>query len=212
MTENKKNAVFGGVVMAVVAIALVLIIVFAVTGKSNGSENTEPVSESVSVSETQQTVSQQETQSAQTAQSAADNSSGSDKTVIKPSGGDSQSAEINAENERYENLVNEINEKYDMKVANERKTKELLEDLSAKEIADYKAQINDLNARIDSMPQGSERDELCAERDSLQAKIDSTDTDFSDFDSNIEKHENDRRKELASAKAEHEKKLAEISG
>lgn len=70
MTENKKSAVFGGIVMAVVAIILVLIIVFAVSGKSDGSENAEPESESFSASETQQTVTQQETRPAQTTESS----------------------------------------------------------------------------------------------------------------------------------------------
>lgn len=212
MTENKKSAVFGGVVMAVVAIVLVLIIVFAVKGKSSG-ENTEPESESVTVSQTQSAPSQQESQTAQTTEKSADNNSaGSDKTTVKSDAGNSKSAEINAENERYKKQVARINDEYDKKVATERNAKELIEELSAQDIADYKAQINDLNARINSMPQSSQRDELCAERDFWQSKIDSIENECSNFDSNIEKHEKDRKNELADAKAEHEKKLAEISG
>lgn len=215
MTEEKKGTVFGGVALTFVAVILVLIIVFAVKGKSSSQTETSSEKDSVSVSLTQESSSQQEQISEQQTESESSEHESANRSV-RADGNNSKQNMIDEENSRYEKEVSRINEYYDTKVAAQKSMKKLIEEKNTEKVVEYQSQLDDVNARIASEEShgnnSSRLNELYAERNSYIAEIESLKSPNNEFDDEIEKYENERLNELAEAKSEHEKNLAEING
>lgn len=213
MSENQKSAVFGGVVSVVVVAVLVLIVVFAVRGKSDDKVVAHAEKETVSV-----TQSAQAEQEEQTDQNTADNSNTESTSQVSDSSDDGYSMQykLDVENKRYKREVDNINEDYDKKVNMQKQLLDFSKKASNDRLEAYNAEIERIDGEISMIEENeasaAKLQELRAERDEYRKYADEIEADYAQYETAIDNYEKSRRQELSAAQKTHEKNLSEITG
>lgn len=212
MSENQKSAVFGGVVSVVVVAVLVLIVVFAVRGKSDDKVVAQAEKETVSV--TQSAQAEQE----ETSQNTTENSNTESTSQVSDNSDDGYSMQykLDVENKRYKREVDNINEDYDKKVNMQKQLLDFSKKASNDRLEAYNAEIERIDGEISMIEENeasaAKLQELRAERDEYRKYADEIEADYAQYETAIDNYEKSRQQELSAAQKTHEKNLSEITG
>lgn len=214
LTESQKSAVFGGIVTAVVLIILVLIVVFAVKGKSDDKAVVGEEKDTVSVTETlpSKVQNEQSTENFEediTQESTIFSSGSSDD-------GYSMQYKLDIENKRYKREVDNINEDYDAKINTQKQLLEFSKKASKDRLDAYKSEVERIDSEISMIEENEasyeKLQELRAERDEYQKNVDRIEADYAQYETAIDSYEKSRQQELDAALKTHEKNLSDITG
>ena len=214
LTESQKGAAFGGIVTAVVLIILVLIVVFALKGKSDDKAVVDEVKEPVSVTETLPSKVQNE----QSTENSEEDTT-QENTIFSSGSSDdgySMQYKLDIENKRYKREVDNINEDYDAKINTQKQLLEFSKKASKDRLDAYKSEVERIDSEI-SMIEENEASyeklkELRAQRDEYQKNVDRIEADYAQYETAIDSYEKSRQQELDAALKTHEKNLSDITG
>lgn len=214
LTESQKSAVFGGIVTAVVLIILVLIVVFALKGKSDDKAVVEEVKEPVSVTETLPSKVQNE----QGTENSAEDTT-QENTIFSSGSADdgySMQYKLDIENKRYKREVDNINEDYDAKINTQKQLLEFSKKASKDRLEAYKSEVERIDSEISMIEENEassqKLQELRAEREEYQKNVDRIEADYAQYETAIDNYEKSRQQELDAALKTHEKNLSDITG
>lgn len=148
--EEKKSELFGIITMIVVAVIFVAIIVFAVTNKTDKSDEETKVSHSemVSIASESSTLNEQESTDYQQNSSSIPASQKNEITSSAQNNNSSEmQKELDAENSRFEAGKKRINDDYDNKIATQQNMKKLIMEKSPNDdVSQFDSEIERLES------------------------------------------------------------------
>jgi len=213
--EQVKSEVFGIITTVIVIVGLVLIIVFALTNRTDNSEKEQKesvaVSESVSASEKSTAASAPSGSAAVSGEAVSQNTSAGSAAT----GTFSLQQELANEQARYEKEKREIDEQYNSQIETNSNVKRLLEQEYSDKMNELDTKITELDIKIASLQNGTGNEaqinECRQEKQGYEKQLNSYRNDIAKIDKEIQTKQTEYNNALAAAEKKHNQNVNNIN-